>query len=181
NFYSVPFGTHRGKGSFVIVRQEDNKLVIMKTGSLDELCRHTIPAEKGLKVLSTDHRRNKEVEVEVLMLEVANLFSNPIVAKHWLEEIYKVRARYMRDQLQLIQQVLAQTGLISIANDAMHFCHRNNIYSASDFKAIVQQHVKATKLESCPDVHILNPLTGNKLDKHVQPEKSHIEDYQQLF
>lgn len=181
NFYSVPFGTHRGKGSFVVVRQEDNKLVIMKTGSLDELCRHTIPAEKGLKVISTDHKRNKEVEVEVLMLEVANLFSNPIAAKHWLEEIYKVRARYMRDQLQLIQQVLTQTELISIANDAMHFCHRNNIYSASDFKAIVQQHVKATKPQPHPDVHILNPLTGNKLDKHVQPEKSHIEDYQQLF
>lgn len=65
--------------------------------------------------------------------------------------------------------------------DAMHFCNKNNIYSASDFKAIVQQHIKASIPQQKSDIHILNPLSGHKLDKNVQPEKSQIEDYQELF
>jgi hypothetical protein len=113
------------------------------------------------------------------MLTVANQFNNLDAAKYWLGEIYKVRARYMRDQLQLIQEVLALDS--SVANDAMHFCNKNNIYSASDFKAIVQQHIKASKPKQESEIHILNPLSGHKLDKNVKPEKSQIEDYQQLF
>lgn len=179
NFYSVPFGTYQGKGSSVVVRQDDNELIIMLSGSLLEICRHAIPAERGLKVIKSDHRRDKSLEIEILMLNVANQFNNPDTAKYWLGEIYKLRARYMRDQLQLIQEVFALDS--AVANDAMNFCNKNNIYSASDFKAIVQQHIKASKPQQKSEIHILNPLSGHKLDKNIQPEKSQIEDYQQLF
>lgn len=181
NFYSVPFGTYQGKGSSVVTRQEDNQLIIMGTVSLEEICRHTIPAEKGLKVIKTDHKRDKSLEVEVLMLNVANQFENPVAAKHWLGEIYKLRARYMRDQLQVIQEVLAHKEWLSVANQAMYFCDQNNVFSASDFKAITQQHIKALKPQQDLDVHMLNPLSGDKIARNVQPEKSRIDDYQQLI
>ena len=179
NFYSVPFGTYQGKGSSVVVRQDDNELIVMLSGSLLEICRHAIPTEKGVKIIKSNHRRDKRLEIEVLMLTVANQFNNSDAARYWLGEIYKLKARYMRDQLQLIQEVFALDS--AVANDAMHFCNKNNIYSASDFKAIVQQHIKASKPRQESEIHILNPLSGRKLDKNVQPEKSQIEDYQQLF
>jgi hypothetical protein len=43
NFYSVPFGTYQGKGSSVVVRQDDNELIVMMSGSLLEICRHAVP------------------------------------------------------------------------------------------------------------------------------------------
>ena len=179
NFYSVPFGTYQGKGSAVVVRQDGNDLIIMLPTSLQEICKHTIPAEKGLKVIKSDHRRDKSREIEALTLTVANQFENPQAAKYWLTEIYKLRARYMRDQLQVIQEALALNA--GVANEALNFCNKNNIYSASDFKAIVQQHIKASKPQIKSEVHILNPLSGNKLDKNMQPDKSLIGDYQKLF
>lgn len=178
NFYSVPFGTYEGKGSEVVVRQEQDLLVVMDR-ELRVLCKHVIPAEKGLKVIKSDHRRDKTHEVEMLILNVANQFENIEAARYWLCEIYKLRARYMRDQLLVIQQIL--TNHLQVANEAMHFCNKNNIFSATDFKAIVLNHIKASKPKEEADVHVLNPLSGHKLDKHTQPEKSQIADYEKLF
>ena len=87
----------------------------------------------------------------------------------------------MRDQLQIIQEVLAESKPSSVANEAMIFCHQNKVHSAVDFKAIIQQHLKDLKPKPQEGLHILNPLSGNKLDKNIQPEKSSIEDYQQLL
>jgi transposase len=181
NFYSVPFGTYRGRSSSVLVRDEAGKLIIMTTDSLEELCRHSISVEKGVKIINTDHKRDKRLELEVLMLSVANQFDNPEAAKNWLGAIYKIKSRYMRDQLQVIQEVLATAECSVIANKVMHFCNQNNILSASDFKAIIQQQLRDSNPKQSPGVHILNPLSGNKLDKNIQPQKGQIEDYQQLF
>lgn len=181
NFYSVPFGTYQGKGSSVLAREENSELVIMMSGTLQEICRHAIPSEKGLKVVRTDHKRDKSLEVEVMLLNVANQFDNPLAAKAWLGEIYKLRARYMRDQLQVIQEVLVKEDWREAANRTMHFCHQNNVLSANDFKAIALQHMQTMKSSQHVNAHILNPLSGNKLDKNIQPEKSQIQDYQQLF
>jgi hypothetical protein len=181
NFYSVPYGTYRGRGSCVVVREENRELVMMIPESLDELCRHKVSLEKGLKVINNDHKRDKSLRVEELLLQVANEFANPLAAKDWLAEIYKVKSRYMRDQLQIILQVLAEPEVSQVANEAMTFCHQNKIHSAVDFKAIIDQHLKDLKPKDNNALHILNPLSGNKLDKHIQPQKSSIQDYEKLL
>src|SRR5258706_15821651 len=106
NFYSLPYGTYQGRGSTVVVREESGKLIMLIPQSLEELCRHSISLEKGSKIINTNHKRNKSLQVEELMLQVANRFNNPVAAKDWLAEIYTLKARYMRDQLQIIQQAL---------------------------------------------------------------------------
>lgn len=181
NFYSVPYGTYQGRGSCLVVREEHNELIMMMPESLVELCRHAIPLEKGLKVIKSDHKRDKSLLVEELMLKVANLFSNPVAAKDWLAQIYKVKSRYMRDQLQIIEEIVSKPEASKVANEAMTFCHQNNIHSAGDFKAIIEQHLKDSAPKNQKDVHILNPLSGDKLDKNIQPEKSSIQDYQKLL
>src|SRR5690606_29552523 len=156
-------------------------LVIVQPGTLQEICRHVIPTETGQKILKSDHKRDKTLKVEEMMLNVANQFLDPVTAKDWLNGIYQLRPRYMRDQLQVIQEVVVKEEWREVANRAMSFCHQNNILSASDFKAIVLQHMNAVKSPKHSDIPILNPLSGNKLDKNVQPEKSQINDYEKLF
>jgi hypothetical protein len=58
----------------------------------------------------------------------------------------------------------------------MTFCHQNKIHSAVDFKAIIEQHLKDSKPKDEKGVQILNPLSGSKLDKNIQPQKSSIQD-----
>jgi transposase len=181
NFYSLPYGTYQGRGSSVMVREESDKLIMMIPQSRQELCSHTISLEKGTKVINTDHKRDKSLQVEELMLIVANRFNNPLAAKDWLSQIYTLKARYMRDQLQIILQVLDEPEVSTVANQAMTFCHQNKIHSAVDFKAIIQQHLKESKPKEHIGLHILNPLSGDKLDKNIQPQKSSIQDYQQLI
>jgi hypothetical protein len=181
NHYSVPFGTYRGRGSSVLTRAEGSVLVIAQPGTLQEICRHVIPTETGQKILKSDHKRDKTLEVEEMMLKVANQFVDPATAKNWLHGIYQLRPRYMRDQLQVIQEVVVREEWREVANRAMSFCHQNNVLSASDFKAIVLQHMKTVKSPQQSDIPILNPLSGDKLDKNVQPEKSQINDYEKLF
>lgn len=181
NLYSVPFGTYRGRGSSVLTRAEGSVLVIVQPGTLQEICRHVIPTETGQKILKSDHKRDKTLEVEEMMLNVANQFLDPVTAKDWLNGIYQLRPRYMRDQLQVIQEVVVKEEWREVANRAMYFCHQNNVLSASDFKAIVSQHMNAVKSPKHSDIPILNPLSGNKLDKNIQPQKSQINDYEKLF
>jgi hypothetical protein len=83
----------------------------------------------------------------------------------------------MRDQLQVIQQVLADPEASKVADEAMTFCHQNKINSAVDFKAIIEQHLKDSKPKEEKSIQILNPLSGSQLDKNIQPQKSSIEDY----
>ena len=83
-------------------------------------------------------------------------------------------------QLQIIQKVLAEPEVNIVANQAMIFCHQNKVHSAVDFKAIIQQHIKDLKQKEEPGLHLLNPLSGDKMDKNIQPQKSSIQDYQQL-
>lgn len=181
NFYSVPYGTYHGRGSCLVARQEHNELIMMMPESLAELCRHTIPQEKGVKVINSDHKRDKSLLVEELILRVASQFSNPAAAKDWLAGIYKIKSRYMRDQLQIIQQVLAEPQASRVANEAMRFCHQNKIHSAVDFKDIIEQHLKDSMVKNEKGVQILNPLSGDKLNKYIQPQKSSIQDYQKLL
>lgn len=181
NLYSVPYGTYRGRGSCLVVGEEHNELVMMIPESLVELCRHTIPQEKGIKVIKSDHKRDKSLLIEELMIRVANQFSYPVAAKDWLGEIYKIKSRYMRDQLQVIQQVLSDPEASKVAHEAMTFCHQNKIHSAVDFRAIIEQHLKDSNPKEEKNIQILNPLSGTKLDKNIQPQKSSIEDYQKLL
>src|SRR3546814_7222127 len=109
--------------------------------------------EKGIKVIKSDHKRDKSLLIVELMLRVANQFSNPVAAKDWLGEIYKIKSRYMRDQLQIIQQVLAEPEAANVAHEAMTFCHQNRIHSAVDFKAIIEQHLKDSKPKERSEEH----------------------------
>ena len=135
--------------------------------------------------ISAFHKRLLAWFVDIVVIGVyiwvANQFVDPATAKNWLHGIYQLRPRYMRDQLQVIQEVVVREEWREVANRAMYFCHQNNVLSASDFKAIVLQHMKTVKSPQQSDIPILNPLSGDKLDKNLQPEKSQINDYEKLF
>jgi hypothetical protein len=180
NLYSLPWGTYTGRGCMVAVRAEQDSLKIFDASGNHSICTHPVSIGKGVKVINTDHKRDKSVAIDMLILHLCNRFDNLVAAKDWLDAIRTAKPRYSRDQLLLIGQVLDTTDAV-IVNKAMIFCHQNNICSAVDFKAIVDQELRQSKQTDQQKIVLLNPLSGIENKSRVAPEKSSIDDYQKLL
>ena len=180
NLYSLPLGTYSGRGCLVAVRAEQDELVIYDHQGNQELCRHKIAIGMGIKIINTDHKRDKSVAIDELMLHLCNRFENIVSAKDWLCAIHTHKPRYVRDQMLIIRQVVDTTDTVAV-NKAMIFCHQNNILSAVDFKAIVDQQLTTPQDIDQEKIVRLNPLSGVKSKHLTEPEKSSIQDYQQLL
>jgi hypothetical protein len=179
NLYSLPFGTYTGRGCLVSVCVQQDELVIQDPKSNQPICHHKIALGRGIKIINTDHKRDKSLALEEMMLHLCNQFDNSTAAKDWLSSIRVEKPRYTRDQLRIIEQVITQSSSAAF-NRAMIFCHQNKIFSASDFKAIVEQELRQSQQKDHPEI-LLNPLSGSSSQPLQPPEKSSIEDYQQLL
>src|SRR5205823_1657236 len=74
NFYSLPLGTYKGKGSQVKVVIESNHLVVYNLNEV-LLCKHVIDLGKGHKVINTDHKRDKSSAIGELIEQVCALIN----------------------------------------------------------------------------------------------------------
>jgi len=177
NLYSLPLGTYQGRGTQVSVYTQDNKLMISSVEGV-ELCQHQIASGKGLKIINTDHKRDKTGAIEEMIDKVASLTPVPQQAKEWLKTIHAAKPRYVRDQLLIIQSTLEKTHAELITKTIL-YCLENNIASAVDFRAILMQQQRSVSTRE--KVIPLNPLSGAHLaNAMIQPEKSSIEDYQNI-
>lgn len=179
NFYSLPLGTYKGKGTLVAVRVEGSYLVIADAAGEGESCRHKIPLGRGNKVSNTDHKRDKTAAIGAMMEETAALFERPDKALEWLGTIKADKPRYIRDQLTMIRQTALRTASVYL-NTAMEYCLSHKICSASDFKSILSSTGQDPKKET--KIVRLNPLSGEIPDKaNIRPHKSSIEDFEHIL
>ncbi|MEX2569376.1 MAG: IS21 family transposase [Cyclobacteriaceae bacterium] len=178
NFYSLPLGTYKGKGSRVALHVEAGELVISQPEDKTEICRHTIPAGTGQKVKKTDHTRDKAGSIDERIAKAARLFAREEMALSWMELLRKEKPRYIRDQLDMIQKAIEGVDPQKVGL-TLEYCLEKSICRASDFKAILElQHTK-TKEE--PNIRIMNPLSGKMPENAlVQPEKSNIGEYEEI-
>src|SRR5699024_612541 len=121
-------------------------LIIRETESGPIIAEHKINHGKGQLIQDTNHKRDRTKGIDAYIETVASHFSDTDKAKGYLDEIRKVRRRYIRDQLQLImkhaklhEQILLDTALAE--------CISRQLYSATDFIDMVQ-HLNRQRLES---------------------------------
>lgn len=135
---------------------------------------------RGLKIINTDHKRDKTSAIEELIENIAMLTLDPELAKEWLRTIYAAKPRYVRDQLLLIRKSI-QGNDSDLISKTIQYCLTNKIASAVDFDAIIKQHHRTTT-NNDQKVIPLNPLSGNHLHHAMtQPQKSSITDYQEII
>lgn len=177
NFYSLPLGTYKGKASQVKVLIESNSLVVYDLSDV-LLCRHVIALGKGQKVMNTDHKRDKSSAIAELIEQVCTLVNEPEKGRLFLKAIHSQKPRYIRDQILLMKETIEKSEN-RVVDQALDYCCRHHISSASDFKSIVQHY---TTLKPSPDTAdnktAINPLNGKMPDQAlVQPATSSINDY----
>lgn len=179
NFYSLPLGTYGGRGTQVAVLVQNERLMIASLEGV-ELCEHQIALGKGLKIINTDHKRDKGGAIEELIENLSLLTQIPQQTKEWLKTIHVAKPRYTRDQLMIIKRTIEKTEMDLITKTIL-YCLENSIASAMDFNAIVMQQQRAAGSHE-QKVIPLNPLSGTHLNKAmIEPQKSVIEDYQNII
>jgi transposase len=181
NFYTVPSGTYKGRGSKVMLA-EDNGQIVVSDLSGKEICRHTIAIGKGQKVKNTDHIRDKAAAITELIDQVCKLLDDPQQGQLFLSAIRTHKPRYIRDQVMLVRQCIGQNEKQFI-NMALEYCCQNNISSAVDFKAVVLQYSRQlpAQKQHLPAVAI-NPLNETLNAAALsEPAKSNIKDYETLL
>jgi hypothetical protein len=133
-----------------------------------------------MKIINTDHKRDKTSPIEELIEIVSALTQIPEQAKQWLKTICVAKPRYVRDQLLMIKKTIEANPSELIAQ-TIAYCRSYKIASAVDFEAIIKQHHRTTT-NNDQKVIPLNPLSGNHLTSAmIEPQKSSIADYQNII
>jgi len=179
NLYSLPLGTYRGRGTQVCICSQEGSLIIYDRNKT-ELCRHAISDKRGIKIINTDHKRDKSEALESLIEAVCGLCGDQQRMQAFISGIRTDKPRYLRDQLLIINEALKESDQQAI-DAALVFCVEQGINSANDFKTLLKKFAKQPEAEMAT-TNTLNPLSGTyPVQAFVQPGTSRIEDYQQLI
>jgi len=181
NFYTLPIGTYKGRGTQVKVLK-DNAFIVISDRADKHLCTQTISVGKGNLVRNTDHKREKSDGITQMITDISCMFSNPEMAISYMEGIHSEKPRYARDQLILLKQTIENADMQTI-DQTLQYCLQMKVFSANDFKSVAvgllqkRSWEKSTTLTSR-----INPLNGQSPSAaFCQPMQSAIADYELLM
>jgi IS30 family transposase len=180
NFYSLPLGTYKGKGSKVQLEIQEAKLFIYdEQGAL--LCSHAECISKGQKIINTDHKREKSAALRELIHQVCSSLEDPELGKSFLEAVRTDKPRYLRDQVLVLKQCI-ETYSREIISEALHYCCNHRLRSALDLKSIAEYLASKQSSWQGAKVVQMNPFSGTvPTAAYIQPASSCIADYSALF
>lgn len=181
NFYSLPQGTYRGRGSQILLKQTDQTLGFY---SLEQtlICTHELASGKGKTIINTNHRRDTSKRLEELISEAANCFSAPDRARSYIGQIKQRLPRYIRDHLQCITAALKDVET-EVAEATLTFCLKNELYSGSEFEQVLRvlssQNTAPVRPAAEESIKLLNAGSTSKVDQ--APQTSNIDDYETII
>jgi transposase len=179
NSYSLPFGTYRNDETRVFVTEEGSQLVIKDvSGSI--ITTHLIPEGVGNNIINTNHRRDISIKLDALRGRVREFFGHTSEIDTFIDKINALYPRYVRDQLTAVLTAAERSGQQQ-AEVALEFCVRNSLFSASDFKSILQGPQDG-RTHPTPRP-VIKPLGDAKtqLIVNIEPERSDIREYEVIF
>lgn len=180
NVYTLPLGTYKHKGGQVDVKKMGEDLVISNLKG-EQICRHTIPNQKGQTVGNTDHKRDKTARINELKEQAIGLFADKQKARKLIDAIHNQKPRYIRDQLLLIQNTISGMNE-KLIDTSLQYCVEHGISSASDFKDIIEKFEKQNAKNTPTNIQVDLHTNNIELEKQsMQPDTSKIADYENLM
>ena len=181
NFYSLPVGTYKSKTTTVLVKSQDEYLIIFDKDK-KEICRHMVSALTGQKIILQNHLRDTSDSINKLVEQTSELFMDSQRAKNWLLKVKTNNPRYIRDQITLIKKAIVDSDEDTITQ-ALDYVIQNNILVASDFKALIEMFTSSKNtVAEIPILSPINPLDGQIIDiSCTTVAQSDIRDYDQYF
>lgn len=181
NLYSLPIGTWKNKETKVVVEKHSNVLHIKDlSGKL--ICCHEIALGKGETIQNNNHKRDTSSKIDELINSLANKFGDTSGAVKYFNKIRTEKPRYIRDQLTIIRKCFDKYPN-EIIDKALEFCSIQAVYSAADFKSVVEKlHHQTDKTGHKNKITEIKLLAENIPDiNKMQPETSKIIDYESIM
>lgn len=177
NFYTLPKGTYKGKGTQVWIEVKEGHIIISNEQK-EEIVRYELCLDKGKIISNTDHLRDKSEKIKTLMEQMAGQFTDATLALEYFTAVQKSKGRYIRDQLQLIGKVTKNYDKQTL-DQALIFCHANHVLSANDFLAVIKKLATPNQQEATinPD-WLLKDI--DRTIYNIEPQKSNIDDYESI-
>lgn len=149
-----------------------------------EITRHPVCYEKGKLIKNNNHGRDRSKGIPEYLEKVTELLGNTTEAKDFLKKIYELKPRYIRDQLQLISiKVKDVDNHTTLA--AVDYCHRNKLYSATDFTDVVAyfaaQEALETQVAAGEETDIKMLDEKDIFNLKTKPQVRDIKVYQQIL
>jgi hypothetical protein len=180
NWYTVPEGTYKGRGTYVTILVQKGETVIKDTNG-HHLATHELSYGRGRIISNTDHKRDKTKKIDGLMLDVAALFPDNDSALMYLEKIRKEKPRYARDQFQYIRKCVERAD-VDIAGKTLRCCIDNGIYDAKDFEAVLDNYLEQSSSSGRPVTELKKvSLSISKQIAEITPNTSNILDYEKIM
>ncbi|WP_313533415.1 IS21 family transposase [Sphingobacterium athyrii] len=182
NFYSLPTGTYKDKNSLVKVVLDKGELIILAESG-KEICRHQVSLLKGQKIIARNHTRDRSIRIDKMIDSLCIQFEEPEKVRGWLEQIRSDKKRYIRDNVQLLSELITELPA-EIVSQSLDFVVANNLLNATDFKSYANSllAIRSSGEEYDPKIIRLNPLSGKENPlADIEPQQSELESYNRLF
>ena len=160
------------------VKLEADQLLICKEDKT-VIAHHKLSAERGKTFINSDHKRDRSQKIQELMEQVATLFSDQPVAMVYFASLRNIRPRYIRDQLLIIRKSLEKKATLPFADQALSFCQKHKIFSANDFRAVINKLSQNDQTEEVALEELLLKST-DRSQYAASPQQSKISDYESI-
>ena len=179
NRYSVPLGTYKDPRTFVhLDPSEVGILRIIDSLTGEVIARHLVCVDKGKLVKNNDHGRDKSRKIQDLINKAIEEYHDLPEIQPFLDGIRVAKPRYVRDQLQLIQNTIQDTEK-TVIEKALHYCLKNKLFSASDFGDAVdyfrQKTISTVETFSPAEIKTIEPANNYKLN--IKPAVRDLSNY----
>ena len=180
NYYTLPIGTYKNADTWVLLREENEQLRLY-TENEDFITAHPLCYKRGATVRNTDHSRDKSQRILPLMEEVIKMMPGIDTGSFFINKIYKVKPRYVRDNLLLLKKHLPELDSEMVGR-SLDFCLKNNIYNSKKLLEIAnhytsqQQKLCKTKI-IIPDINI----SSEAIKTEFIPGRSKLSTYETIM
>lgn len=176
NRYRVPKGTYR-PGLKVKLKIDGTTLIITDQDTGEIYARHTLNEGRGQLITLLHANRELNKKLPEVYKQVLQHFNNSSEAESYLLKIKEDRPRYFKDQLTVILRVCesAETGKLIL--EALSYCKKYSLYSASEFKAAAEYYKELNKV---PERAAPKPGLPEKY-KAINPKIRDINEYKRAM
>lgn len=148
NRYSVPLGTYRPRGdNTVYLEIQGEELIIRADLQGDILARHPIFHGTGELIKNTQHTRDRSKGIQAYKETIIRQFKDQENALKFVNEVAQRYPRYVRDQLQVIQNAI--THFRPQIEESLAVCLKEQLWSANDLRDIAKH---LTRLKEGKDI-----------------------------
>jgi hypothetical protein len=182
NFYTLPEGTYKGKGTQVLLKAEQEKVQIFNLQK-EIIHIHPLCTGKGKLISNNNHKRDNTQKIDEFVDQLSCLFDqNKQQVAQYMEQVRVQYPRYIRDHLLQIRSLIEKYNTSKVLS-AIQYCIDNNILNTIDLKSVLekQNNIKEKETEITDPIKLMvNPETIKSIN-NIQPDISNIADYEKII